>query len=74
MEESWHLGALYKRWKKVKGYRELSNPICQSSFLEWEHRFENDGCYILNKEDLSYPNCERTQLIEQNKKTKIMLS
>ena len=37
LAQSWHLGALYLRWKKLKGYREPPTPNCQSSFLEWEH-------------------------------------
>ena len=56
LAQSWHLGALYTRWKKLKGYREPTAPKCQSSFLEWEHRFANSGCYILNEEDSSDPN------------------
>ena len=55
LAQSWHLGALYIRWKKFKGYREPSTPNCQSSFLEWEHRLAKGDCYILNKEDFSYP-------------------
>ena len=38
LTDSWLLGALYTRWKKMKGYREPPTPNCQSSFLEWEKR------------------------------------
>ena len=55
LAQSWHLGALYTRWKKLKGYKEPPHPNCKSSFLAWELRFANGGCYNLNEEDLSYP-------------------
>ena len=55
LAQNWHLGALYIRWKKLKGYRELPTPNCQSSFLEWEHRLAKGDFYTLNEEDCSYP-------------------
>ena len=36
--DSWLLGALYNRWKKMKVYREPHTFNCQSSFLKWEKR------------------------------------
>ena len=33
LTDSWLLGALYTRWKKMKGYREPPTPNDQSSFL-----------------------------------------
>jgi len=33
--DSWILGALYSRWKKLSGYREPPVPNCQSSFQEF---------------------------------------
>ena len=26
LAQSWHLGAVYTRWKNLKGYRELATP------------------------------------------------
>ena len=47
LSQSWVLGALYNKWKKIKGYKEPEPPDCSSSFLEWEYknkeRFSNDG-------------------------------
>tara|TARA_E500000331_G_C16694058_1_gene470946 strand:+ start:56 stop:253 length:198 start_codon:yes stop_codon:yes gene_type:complete len=34
LTDSWILGALYTRWKKLKGYREPPTPNCQSSFMD----------------------------------------
>ena len=36
--DSWVLGALYSRWKKLRGYRELPVPNCQSSFQEFNKK------------------------------------
>ena len=55
LAQSWHLGALYIRWKKLKGYREPPTPNCQSSFLEWEHRLAKGEFYILREDDFLYP-------------------
>ena len=47
LSQSWVLGALYNKWKKIKGYKQPPPPDCSSSFLEWEYknkeRFSNDG-------------------------------
>ena len=32
LTDSWLLGTLYIRWKKLKGIREKSSPDCSSSF------------------------------------------
>ena len=53
LAQSWHLGALYIRWKKLKRYREPPTLNCQSSFLKWEHRLAKGDFYILNEEDFS---------------------
>ena len=34
LTQSWHLGALYTRWKKLNRYIEQLTPNCQSSFLD----------------------------------------
>ena len=36
LSQSWILGALYQKWKKIKGYKTPEPPDCSSSFLEWE--------------------------------------
>ena len=36
LSQSWILGALYQKWKKIKGYKEPEPPDCSSSYLEWE--------------------------------------
>ena len=38
LAQSWHLGALYNRWKKLSGYREPPVPNCQSSFQEFNKK------------------------------------
>ena len=43
--DSWILGALYTRWKKLKGIREQPSPACSSSFQEWNKKVEDiDKC------------------------------
>ena len=45
LTDSWLLGALYIRWKKLKGIREQSSLDCSSSFQEWITKIEDaDGC------------------------------
>ena len=39
--DSWILGALYTRWKKLKGIREQLSPDCSSSFQEWNKKIED---------------------------------
>jgi len=36
LAQSWYMGALYNKWKQVKGYKEPEPPDCQSSLQEWE--------------------------------------
>ena len=38
LAQSWHLGALYNRWKKLSGYSEPPVPNCQSSFQEFNKK------------------------------------
>ena len=38
LTDSWILGALYTRWKKLKGIREKPVPDCSSSFQEWNKK------------------------------------
>ena len=41
LTDSWILGALYTRWKKLKGIREKPVPDCISSFQEWNKKVED---------------------------------
>ena len=55
LTDIWILGALYTRWKKLKGIREPATPNCQSSFLEWEKRLAQGDFYVLIEDDVLYP-------------------
>ena len=41
LTNTWFLGALYTRWKKLKGIREHPAPDCSSSFQEWNKKIED---------------------------------
>ncbi len=53
--QSWHLGALYTRWKKLKGIREQPLTNLQSSILDWERRLRRGDFYLLTDDDFAYP-------------------
>jgi hypothetical protein len=36
LSQSWMMGALHNKWKKINGYKEPEPPDCQSSLKEWE--------------------------------------
>ena len=36
LSQSWMMGALHNKWKKMKGYKEPEPPDCSSSLKEWE--------------------------------------
>jgi len=39
LSQSWILGALYQKWKRMKGIPpDPEPPDCQSSFIEWEKK------------------------------------
>ena len=41
LSESWLMGVLYTRWKKLKGIRpDPEPPDCSSSFKEWNKKVE----------------------------------
>jgi len=41
LSESWLMGVLYTRWKKLKGIRpDPEPPNCSSSFKEWNKKVE----------------------------------
>ena len=45
LTQSWLLGALYIRWKMLKGIREQPSPDSSSSFQEWNKKVEDaDVC------------------------------
>ena len=45
LTESWLIGALYIRWKKLKGIREEHSPNCSLNFQEWNKKVEDsDVC------------------------------
>jgi hypothetical protein len=37
LAQSWMMGALHNKWKKMKGYKDPEPPDCQSSFKEWNN-------------------------------------
>ncbi|AIQ96178.1 hypothetical protein [Prochlorococcus sp. MIT 0801] len=42
LTDNWLLGALYLRWKKLKGIRpDPEMPNCSSSFQEWNKKIED---------------------------------
>jgi len=36
LAQSWMMGALYNKWKKIKGIKDPEPPDCSSSLQEWE--------------------------------------
>ena len=45
LTNTWLLGVLYIRWKKLKGIRKQPSPDCRSSFQEWNKKVEDvDTC------------------------------
>ena len=45
LTNTWLLGVLYTRWKKLKGIREQPISDYSSSFLEWNKKVEDkDTC------------------------------
>ncbi len=41
LTESWLLGLLYIRWKKLKSIREQTSEQCHSSLQEWDKQIED---------------------------------
>ena len=52
LTDSWQLGALYTRQKKMNGYREPPTPNYQISFLEWERKLAKGEFYALLEDDV----------------------
>ena len=45
LAQSWMMGAMHNKWKKIKGYKDPEPPDCQSSMKEWEQsikKYENN--------------------------------
>ena len=43
LSQSWILGALYQKWKKIKGISpDPEPPDCSSSFKEWNKKVEEN--------------------------------
>ena len=38
LAQSWHLQAMYNRWKTIKGIKDPEPPNCQSSFKDWSEK------------------------------------
>ena len=36
LSQSWILGALYQKWKKIKGYKEPEPPNLKSDFMQFQ--------------------------------------
>ena len=43
LSQSWLLGAMYQKGKKIKGYKEPEPPNCQSALQEWEKSIKRYG-------------------------------
>ena len=43
LAQSWYMGALYNRWKKINGIKEEEPPNCQSSLKEFLERTKDQG-------------------------------
>ncbi len=41
LTDSWLLGILYTRWKKLKEIREKPSSDCRSNFQEWNKKVED---------------------------------
>ena len=41
LAQSWMMGALHNKWKKMKGYKDPEPPDCSSSLQEWEKSVKN---------------------------------
>ena len=43
LAQSWMMGALYNKWKKMKGYKDPEPPDCSSSMKEFFQRQKDQG-------------------------------
>ncbi len=42
LTNSWLLGVLYTRWKKLKGIKEQASLDCNSSFQKWKKKIDDE--------------------------------
>ena len=40
LSQSWMMGALYQKWKRINGIKDPEPPDCSSSFKEWNDRIK----------------------------------
>ena len=40
LSQSWMMGALHNKWKKIKGYIDPELPNCQSSFKKFNEKIK----------------------------------
>ena len=40
LSQSWMMGALHNKWKKMKGYKDPEPPDCQSSFTDFSKKYD----------------------------------
>ena len=40
LSQSWILGAMHNKWMKIKGYKYPDPPDCQSSFKEFNAKYQ----------------------------------
>ena len=40
LSQSWILGAMHNKWMKIKGYKYPDPPDCQSSFKEFNEKYQ----------------------------------
>ena len=45
LSQSWYMGALYQRWKKIKGIKDPEPPDCQSTMSEFFKKQDTYGDY-----------------------------
>ena len=43
LSQSWMMGALHNKWKKMKGYKDPEPPDCSSSYLEFIQKNKDQG-------------------------------
>ena len=55
LAQSWLMGALHNKWKKMKGYKDPEPPNVQSSMKEWEQSIKK------------YENPDESDIIEEEK-------
>ena len=41
LAQSWLMGAMYNKWKKRNGYKDPEPPDCQSSYLEFNKKYQD---------------------------------